>query len=343
MRCLSLTGLREMRLTDLPSPRLVNSTDVLLRIGCVGVCGSDMHYYTTGHIGSQKVSYPFVVGHECSGTIEDVGPGVTHLRPGDRVAVDPAMPCHACDQCRADRTHTCRNLRFLGCPNQAGGCLCDYLVMPASSCFVLPDALTMEHGMLLEPLSIGAYAAHLAGSLRDKRVAILGFGPIGISVLLAARAAGAANVYISDPLAYRQMFALQCGATWSGTPEALTETIQMREPLNLDVVFECCGQQAAVDQAVDLLKPGGKLMLIGIPGVDRFSFPMDLLRRHELCIQNVRRQNHCVEAAMQLTETFQDLVDAMITHRFEPQETQAAFDLVSDYSDGVIKAMIRFS
>ena len=343
MRCLQLTGLRRMRLVDAPKPALTLPSDVLIRVGSVGVCGSDVHYYTTGRIGSQVVQYPFTVGHEFAGTIEAVGAEVRDMQPGDRVAVDPAMPCFACDQCGAGRRHTCRNLRFLGCPGQAAGCLCDAIVMPASSCIRLPADCSLEMGALVEPLSIGAYAAHLAGDLRGKCVAILGCGPIGLSVLLAARHAGAARVYVSDPIAARRAFARQCGAAWDGVPDAdLVKGILRHERLAVDVVFECCGQQAALDQAIELLRPGGRLLLIGIPEVDRVSFSIDLLRRRELVIQNVRRQNECVEAGMALVTAFPKLTAAMITHRFSAEQTQAAFDLVAACEDGVVKAMIQF-
>lgn len=344
MRCFTLTGIRQMQLVDVPRPAVVGAKDVLIRVGCVGVCGSDVHYYTTGRIGSQVVQYPFAVGHEFAGTIESVGAEVKNFRPGDRVAVDPAMPCFVCDQCRAGRSHTCRKLRFLGCPGQAEGCLCDVIAMPATSCVRLPSAATLEQGALIEPLSIGAYAARMAGELRGRRVAILGCGPIGLSVLLAARGAGAERIYVSDPIPGRRAFAARCGAAWGGDPaHGLVAGVLEREPLCLDMVFECCGQQAALDQAVELLKPGGKLVLIGIPEVDRVSFSIDLLRRRELCIQNVRRQNECVEAGMALLETFPELTTALVTHRFPAEQTQAAFDLVAGYADGVIKAMVRFS
>ena len=151
MRCLQLTGLRRMQLVDVPKPALTNHTDVLIRVACVGVCGSDVHYYATGRIGSQVVEYPFTVGHEFAGTIEAVGAEVRHVRPGDRVAVDPAMPCFACDQCLAGRRHTCRKLRFLGTPGQGEGCLCDYVVMPAATCIRLPAACTMPRKVGIAP------------------------------------------------------------------------------------------------------------------------------------------------------------------------------------------------
>ncbi len=344
MRCLKLTGLRRMQLVDVPKPELAQPSDVLIRVACVGVCGSDVHYYTTGRIGSQVVQFPFAVGHEFAGTLEAVGAAVHNVRPGDRVAVDPAMPCFTCDQCLTGRRHTCRKLRFLGCPGQAEGCLCDYIVMPAATCIPLPSALTMEQGALLEPLAIGAYAAKLAGNLKDKCIAILGCGPIGLSVLLAARHAGVARIYVSEPIDTRRAFSRQCGAVWGGNPiEDLAAAILRHEPLAVDTVFECCGQQSAMDQAIEILKPGGRLVLVGIPEVARVSFPIDLLRRREIVIQNVRRQNECDATSVDLVTAFPDLVASIVTHRFPAEQTQSAFDLVAGYQDDVIKAMVQFA
>jgi L-iditol 2-dehydrogenase len=340
MRALVLQGLGRMKLIDRPPPTLSRPRDVLIRVTAVGVCGSDIHYYTTGHIGSQIVTYPFMVGHEFGGVVAATGTRVTRVKPGDCVAVDPAMPCNTCDQCRAGRSHTCRNLRFLGCPGQAEGCLCDWIVMPEDSCFGVPPNLTDEDAALVEPLSIGCYAIRLAGELAGRRIAILGCGPIGLSVLLAARQAGVAHILASDPLASRQALARRLGATWTGSPAALNG--QTSEQAERDVVFECCGQQDAMDQGVALLKPGGKLVLIGIPEFDRASFAVDLLRRKELCLQNVRRQNTCVEPAIALCRQYRSEIRSLITHRFPAERTAEAFDLVAGYRDGVVKAMISF-
>src|SRR4030042_6278606 len=129
MKAMLLTDIRRMELADVPEPKIKKGTGVLLKIEMVGVCGSDVHYYETGRIGSQIVEYPFIVGHECTATVKAVGRIVSRVRAGDRVVVDPAIACNKCDQCRVGRRNTCRNLRFLGCPGQASGCLCEYIVM----------------------------------------------------------------------------------------------------------------------------------------------------------------------------------------------------------------------
>ena len=339
---MQLTGIRQMEMFDMPKPDLQSDTDVLIHIQAVGVCGSDVHYYTEGKIGSQVVCYPFPVGHEGAGIVEKVGAAVNSVRVGDRIAIEPAMPCGACDQCLCGRPHTCRKLRFLGCPGQAEGCLSEYIVMPQKSCLPIPSNMSFEQATVSEPLAIGLYAARLAGDLKGKNIAILGSGPIGLSVLTGVRLAGAANVYLTDKIDERLAIASESGATSTYNilrQDAIIE-IKKQEPLMIDVVFECCGQQEALDQAIDLLKPGGKLMIVGIPTFSNFSFSADNLRRKEIAIQNVRRQNGCDKEAISVIADGRVTVEHWITHRFGFEQSKEAFDMVAGYHDGVMKAMI---
>lgn len=346
MKAMMLTGIRQMEMREVPTPAIVQDKDVLIRMVRVGVCGSDVHYYSEGKIGSQVVEYPFAVGHEGAGIVEQVGSAVTRVKVGGRIAIEPAMPCWQCDQCRLGRPHTCRNLRFLGCPKQAEGCLSEYLVMPEESCFPIPDHMSLDQAAVSEPLAIGVYAVKQSVPMQGAAVGILGSGPIGLSVLLPARAQGARCVFVTDKIDGRLAVARRAGADWVGNPDTcdVVAGITAAEPAQLDVVFECCGKQEALDQAIDLLKPGGKLMLVGIPPtLDRVSFEIDKLRRKEICIQNVRRQNHCVQPTLDMIAGGQVNVDIMVTHRFPFAQTKAAFDLVAGYKDGVVKAMIDFA
>jgi len=184
--------------------------------------------------------------------------------------------------------------------------------------------------------------AHLAPGAR---VGIVGSGPIGLCTLLAIRAQTQATVYVTDLVDERLAVARACGAAWTGNPrcEDVVASIQHLGPLGLDVVFECAGEQAAIDQGVELLKPGGTLLIIGIPEVDRISFNINLIRRNELRIFNVRRQNECVERAIELIASGRVDVGPLVTHHFRLEETVRAFEMVSARSDGVVKAIIRIS
>ncbi len=345
MKAVYLTGIRHMEVRETPKPSLAAPTDVLLRIDALGVCGSDIHYFKDGKIGPGPAVFPQVLGHELGATIVETGPGVKNLRPGQRVAVDPLVACGECDQCRSGRENTCRNQKFLGSAGQLPGALVEYMVMPAACCCPVPDSLNDDEVALVEPLSIAVYAVQMAQLRPGARVAVVGSGPIGLCTLVALRALTDAVVYATDLVDARLAVARACGAAWAGNPrrENIVAAVQRLEPLGMDAVFECAGEQDALDQSVELLKPGGALLVIGIPEVDRLSFSMNILRRNELRILNVRRQNHCVERAIDLIASGRANVRPLVTHHFPFEDTAQAFDLVTARRDGVVKAIIRIS
>jgi L-iditol 2-dehydrogenase len=344
MKAMMLTGIRQMEMKEIPEPELIKPNDVKIKMSVVGICGSDIHYYTQGQIGSQKVEYPFTVGHEGAGTVVKVGSAVKRVKPGDPIAIEPAMPCWECDQCLSGRHHTCRKLRFLGCPGQAEGCLMEYIVMPEESCFHLMPNLTPDHGSISEPMAIGIYAVKKSGGVKNLKIGILGFGPIGMSVLLAAKAQSAGSIHVTDKIDQRLTIAVREGAEFTGNPtkEDIVSKILNKTNLGLDIVFECCGQQEALDQAIQILKPGGKLIVVGIPEFERWSMDVETTRRREISLQFIRRQVDCVDDALEMMSNGSINIKNMVTHRFPFAGTKEAFDLVAGYSDGVMKAMIDF-
>ena len=339
-----LTGIRQMAMADVPDPVINNPKDVKIKMTALGICGSDIHYYTDGKIGSQQVKYPFTVGHECAGIVVETGRDVTKVKPGDKIAIEPAMPCHQCDQCLQGRQHTCREIRFLGCPGQAEGALSEYIVMPEENCFILSGNLSADHGAISEPLAIGIYSVKKSGNIKGTSIGILGYGPIGMSVFLAAKAMNADRIFVTDKIGERLSIASKEGAAYTGNPlkTNIVEEIRQKEPLGLDIVFECCGQQDALDQAVDLLKPGGRIMIAGIPEFDQWSLNVEDTRRREIMLQFIRRQVDCTEIALEMMKRGRIDIKNMVTHRFPFARTKEAFDLVAEYRDGVMKAMIDF-
>jgi len=344
MKAMMLTGIKQMKMMEVPDPFIEKDTDVLIKMSVTGICGSDIHCYVYGKIGDQVVKYPFIVGHEGAGVVQKAGSAVTRVKPGNRIAIDPAISCFDCDQCKTGRHHTCRNLRFLGCPDQAKGCLSEYIIMPETSCFPINDSMTMDQAAISEPLAIGVYAVKQSILTGEAKIGILGFGPIGMSVMLAAFAQGSQKIYVTDKINERLALAKKSGAFWVGNPdnEDIVKSICGSEPLQLDFVFECCGQQDAIDNAIDILKPGGKLMIIGIPEKDRLSFSINKMRYKEITIINTRRQVNCVQPSLNMMEKGIIDIKNMLTHRFSFEDTQKAFELVSEYKDGVMKVMIDF-
>lgn len=344
MKAVALSAIETLNIIEVAEPKPILAHEVLIRVKAIGVCGSDMHYFRTGKIGSQVVQFPFLLGHEFAGEILQVGKDVTAFKAGDRVAVDPAMPCLECDQCKSGREHTCRTLDFLGCPGQVEGCMKERIAMPAHCCFLLPENLSFEDGMLCEPFSIGIYAVNSFGSVAGKEAGIIGFGPIGMSVLSALKAKGVASTLVSEKLDYRLKTAASFGATHvvNPTKQSLTDRSKAIYPNQLDVVFECCGQQDAVLQAIEMLKPGGTLMIIGIPEFDTWHLPVDTLRRKEITLKNVRRQNGCMQEAIDLLNGECGDLKSMITHRYNYAQSQEAYNVVAAYDDKVMKAVVEF-
>jgi len=342
MRAALLTGIKQIALRESPQPKLHSPRDVLLLVEAVGVCGSDIHYYRCGGIGAQAVEFPWPLGHECAGRVVEAGSAAGHLQPGQRVAIDPLVACGQCDQCRAGRPHTCRRQNFLGCPGQSPGALAEYLVIPAECCYPVPDSMTAAQTVMVEPFSIALHAQRLARPEAGAKIAVLGSGPIGLCVLLALRAAGDCTIYATDLVEDRLEVARRLGARWAGNPRStnIVAAITELEPDGVDFVFECAGEQETLDQGIELLKPGGAMLILGIPEVERVSFDIHALRRKETWIGNVRRQNQCMAAAIDLITRGVVNLDPLVTHHFPLAETAAAFELVAGYRDGVLKAII---
>jgi L-iditol 2-dehydrogenase len=346
MKLAQFTAPRKIEIVEGPGPSLSQDDEVLLRIERLGVCGSDVHYFREGRIGDQILEYPASLGHECAGTVVEAGTGVKALKPGDRVAIDPAISCGRCDQCLAGRENTCRNLRFMGNPGEAPGAAAEFALLPARNCFPIPASMSLETAVLVEPLSVGLHAVRLGEPRENASLGILGAGPIGLSVLLCAKAVmPSCTIYMTDLLGERLQAAAKCGADWTGFARGgdidIATTIHREQPLGLDAVFECSGDPAAIDEGLRLLAPGGTLVLVGIPPVEQVSVDIHRARRRELTLKNVRRQNGCVAPVIEMIESGRIDPRPLLTHRFPLAKIAAAFELVEGYRDGVLKAIIE--
>jgi len=343
MKVAYFTGLRQIELRDDPAPTIARQDQVLVRIDRLGICGSDVHYYADGGIGSQRVQFPATLGHECAGAVLECGAEVTRLKPGDRVAIDPACSCGICDQCRVGRQNTCRNLRFMGCPGQAPGAAAERAVLPAANCLPIPDSLSLDMAVLGEPLSVALHAVRLGEVYPAARVAIFGCGPIGLSVLLCAKVQAPCTVSMTDLLEPRVALARQCGADLV-VHAAQTDPVAAlceHEPFGFDLVFECSGDPACIGQAAALLTPGGVLVQVGIPGSPHIEIDPHTFRVKELSVRNVRRQKGCVAPVLRMMAEGHIDAAPLITHHFPLEQIGDAFELVAGYRDGVIKAIVE--
>lgn len=305
MKTIRLHAPNDLRLHDEPDPR-PGQNEALVRVTAVGICGSDLHWFDEAGIGDARLQKPLIPGHEFAGVI------AAGARKGQRVAVDPAIPCHACEFCRQGNPNLCKNLRFAGFGAEDGA-LREFIAWPEECLFPLPDALSAEDGAMLEPLGVALHAADLAHLRVGMSVGVFGCGPIGLFVVQLARLMGAAEIHVTEPLSHRLQFAKNLGAS------------QWQPDREVDISFEVAGENAAVETSIAAVKPGGTVILAGIPDDDRISFSASAARRKGLTIKLVRRMKFTYPRAIRLVESGQIDVRSLVTHRFALEQAPTAF------------------
>jgi L-iditol 2-dehydrogenase len=317
--------------------------EVLVRVRAVGVCGSDVHYYTHGKIGPFVVKSPLVLGHEMAGVIEAVGPNVTTRHIGQRVAVEPGVPDRTCEFCRSGRYNLCPNVQFMATP-PVDGAFAEYVVMPEDFVFPLPDHMTLEEGAMIEPLSVGVYAIHRSGLRAGQDVVVLGAGPVGLVTMQVARAAGAGAVTVVDLDAHRLEVAKSLGATAivnASREDPQERVLELTGGRGVDIVFEAAGSAKTAAMAVHLARRGGRVTAIGLPPEDNFPYPLVMAMAKEVDIVTVFRYANVYPSAIALVAAGRVDVKGMITHRFTLEHAERALQVSDRREDGVIKALVE--
>jgi len=319
-----LHGLEDIRLdtVDEPTP---GEGEVRVKVAHNGICGSDLHMYEGRTWGSGK---PITLGHEFCGVVDGLGSGVSGVELGTRVAVRPFYKCGACSRCVKGLEHLCTPVKVLGCGADGGG-LAEYCVMDAGMVFALPDGVTMEQGALVEPMAV-SFNGVLRGDVEPgMRTVVFGAGPIGIGVLLGLRAKGIDDVVVVEPSAKRREAIAQLGATdvLDPTTDDVHGVVMSRtNRQGADVVFECAGNDAAVELANRLAKPGGRVVIVGIPTDDRTSFTASIVRRKALTLAWSRRMVAAdMDRAIEQVASGTITLDGLVTDRFSLEEAPAAF------------------
>jgi L-iditol 2-dehydrogenase len=339
-----LHGIRDIRLENLPRPT-PGPGEVLLKVASVGVCGSDVHYYLHGRIGSQVVTDPIIMGHEFSAWVVGLGDGAEGLEVGELVAVDPGISCGACEPCRHGHPNLCPNVRFSGTP-PIDGVFAEYTLMPAENCFPLPEGFGPIEGAILEPLGIAIHSVDLAHLKAGQTVAVLGAGPIGLLIAAVAKAAGASEILMTEPLAHRRQFALEYIADTVLNPDNVDIVAEIKRVTGgrgVDVAFEAAGESDTPQQAAAVARIGGKVIVAGIPADDTMNLRAFTARVKGLTIKLVRRSKHTYPRAIRLVQTGMVDVKPLATHLFPLERIDEAFELVAAYDDGVLRAMIEVS
>ncbi len=328
---------------NIPVPEIKKDTDVLVRIRRVGICGSDIHYYLEGKIGSQIVENKIILGHEAAGEVEDTGKAVKGVKKGQKVAVEPGISCGECEQCISGKPNLCPAVRFFGTP-PVDGALREYVVVPEENIIPLPEGLDYNDGVLSEPLAIGLYGVKLSGFSVGDDVAIIGAGPIGLSVLFSVKTGGAKRIFVSDLLPYRLEMAKKLGAdiVVDASRDNIADIVKAETGgRGVDIGYEAAGKGETFRQSAEVARIGGRAVIYGIPEDDKLEFDAHSVRRKELRIINVRRSAHVTKTALELIAQKRLPFSSLVTHEFALERVEDALKTAAEYKDGIIKAVIK--
>ena len=322
-------GQVEVRTVSLPE---LDADQVLVRVASVGVCGSDVHYYQHGKIGPYVVDHPLILGHELSGTITAVGSAVDPARIGSRVAVEPQRPCRVCTQCKAGRYNLCPDIEFYATPPIQGG-FCEFVKIQSDFAYDIPDSVSFDAAALIEPLSVGIWAAQRAEITVGSRVLIAGAGPIGLIMAQVARAFGASEIYITDINEERRAFALNHGATAGLDPR--TDQV---EGLDVDAFIDASGVAGAVVQGIKAVGPAGRVILVGM-GNDDVTLPVSYIQNKEIWVSGVFRYANTWPMGIELISSGKVNLDILVTHTYGLDDVEEALN--SGKIPGALKAVVN--
>ncbi|MGQ9574162.1 MAG: zinc-dependent alcohol dehydrogenase [Thermoguttaceae bacterium] len=343
-----LHGPEDLRVEEIPHPGAPGPGQVLLRVKAVGICGSDRHTYRHAAIGDIRLEGPLILGHEFTGVLEEVGEGALDgqfrpLSPGTRVAVDPAQPCGRCELCEQGHANLCLNLRFCGLwPDQ--GAMCEWMHVPAGTCFPIPAEIDDAAAVMLEPLGIAIHTVDLAKVRVGHSAAVLGAGPIGLCILQVLRLSGAHPIFVTDKLPWRVELARQLGATETWSCDQIDPVEAVREATagrGVDVAIEAAWCDASLDQAAAMVRHGGRLLVVGIPEDDCLRLSHSVARRKGLSILMVRRMKHVYPRAIGLAAGGGVALARLVSHRFPLRRAAEAFAAAAEYRQGVVKVLVE--
>lgn len=342
-----LHGAKDLRLTQEPLPSALKRGEVRLRVGAVGICGSDLHTYEDGQIGGIQLQTPLVLGHEFGGTIEAIDKSVVDgmgqtLTVGTRVAVDPAVPCGRCEHCLRGHPNLCPNVEFCGTwPHD--GAMRTWMNVPEHTCFPIPDTIDDAEAGLLETLGVAIHAVDLAHVKVGDTVAVLGAGPIGLCILQVLLAAGASKVYVSDRLPWRLKLVEQLG----GVPvnfdqvDSAQQVHQWTNGRGVDVAIEAAWSDHSVQQAVEMTRIGGRLVIVGISSNDMIQYNHAMSRRKGLTIAMCRRMKFVYPRAIALVTSGRVDLRSLVSHRMPLSEVNRAFEMNVAYEQDVVKIALH--
>ena len=336
-------GSIELGERDVPS---IRPDQVLVKVEYAGICGSDIHIFQEDW--GKRVTKPFVLGHECAGTVVETGSAVTGLKLGDRVALEPGWVCGKCSHCRSGRYNLCRNAAWLGAPltPPVDGVFLEYVAHGADMCFKLPSAVSLLEGALIEPLAVGFHAARIAGAGPGRTAMVIGAGCIGLMAVNALRTFGVSRICIVDVLANRLERALSAGATYainSGDQDATQAVLDLTEGHGCDIVVDTSGNSAALTQAVDYLDKGGTLVLVGYSPSGTMTLPSKVAINKEIAFKTVFRYCGVFPLAIEAVASGDLELKEMVTGVYPLERIQEAFETSINDKATTVKTVIKIA
>lgn len=325
---------------DIPQPK---DDEVLVKLEYVGICGSDLHYYESGAIGDYVVKPPFVLGHEPGGTVVEVGKNVTHLKVGDRVALEPGKTCGHCEFCKTGRYNLCPDVVFFATP-PVDGVFQEYVAHEAGLCFKLPDNVSTMEGALIEPLAVGFHAARQGGAQAGQVAVVTGAGCIGLVSMMALKAMGVSKVYSVDVMDKRLDKALELGADGviNGSREdAVKKVMELTDGMGCDLVIETAGTEITTRQAVQMTKKGATIVLVGYSKTGEIKMPISLALDKELTFKTVFRYRHIYPMAIDAVASGRVNLKGIVTNEFALDDIQEAMDESVNNKADIVKAVVK--
>ena len=346
MRAAVLYGPMDLRIEEIPLPE-IGADDVLIKVKVCGICGSDYHYWKHGRAGAFVINRPLVLGHEFSGIVEEVGESVTTLERGDRVVVEPGVPCRKCGYCRSGRYNLCPHMRFMGSAQaMVNGAFAEYVASPYDFVYKMPAGMTFEEGAMIEPLSVALWAVSRSGVSPASSAVVFGVGPIGSLVLEVMRAVGVTRIYAVDVDDWRLDFATRLGALATFNPEreeVVRGIMEVTGGEGVDVVVEASGAEMASRQAVEVVKRGGVLVLVGMYAQRMFPYPLLDIVVKELDVRGVFRYANMFPVGIELVSKGMVNVRQLVTHTFPFEEIERAFRLIDERRENFMKVQVRIN